>query len=115
MLGRLRADVAAGARRLGYVFQEYALFPHLTVRHNVAFGLERGFRNPRRDAAAPAVDRWLSTFELTPLGHRFPDQLSGSQWQRTALARALVAEPRALLIDEPFRVVGAGAAVSAPA
>lgn len=101
-------DVAAGARRLGYVFQEYALFPHLTVRQNVAFGLERGFRNPRRDAAAPAVDHWLSTFELTPLGHRFPDELSGGQRQRTALARALVAEPRALLLDEPFAALDSG-------
>jgi len=101
-------DVAAGARRLGYVFQEYALFPHLTVRQNVAFGLDKGLRNPRRDAAAPAVDRWLATLELASLGHRYPDELSGGQRQRTALARALVADPRALLLDEPFAALDSG-------
>lgn len=101
-------DLAAGARRLGYVFQEYALFPHLTVRQNVAFGLDKGLRNPRRDASSPAVDRWLATFELASLGHRYPDELSGGQRQRTALARALVAEPRALLLDEPFAALDSG-------
>jgi len=97
-----RVDVPARARGLGYLFQEYALFPHLTVRQNIAFGLDTGWRNPRRRVVSPAVEHWLETLELGPLGDRYPDELSGGQRQRTALARTLAAEPRALLLDEPF-------------
>jgi molybdate transport system ATP-binding protein len=95
-------DVPARDRGLGYLFQEYALFPHLTIRQNVAFGLGKGWRNARRRGADPAAERWLEALELGSLGDRFPDQLSGGQRQRAALARALAAKPRALLLDEPF-------------
>jgi molybdate transport system ATP-binding protein len=95
-------DAPARRRGCGYLFQEYALFPHLTVRQNVAFGLDSGWRNPRKDAGGAIVDRWLDALELRPLAGRFADQLSGGQRQRVALARALAGEPRALLLDEPF-------------
>ncbi|MDC8757884.1 ABC transporter ATP-binding protein [Janthinobacterium fluminis] len=106
--GRTLFDSAAGvnlapqARRVAYLFQDYALFPHLTVRQNIGFGLARGWFNPRRGERHDKVDYWLDSFGLRELAQQFPEELSGGQRQRTALARALVAEPAALLLDEPF-------------
>jgi molybdate transport system ATP-binding protein len=100
-------DVPAEKRALGYLFQEYALFPHLTVRQNVAFSMRKGWRNPPPDLADADVDRSLAALELADLADRYPDQLSGGQRQRTALARALHSAPRALLLDEPFAALDA--------
>ncbi|KWI35570.1 sulfate/molybdate ABC transporter ATP-binding protein [Burkholderia stagnalis] len=97
-----RIDVPTRARRVAYLFQDYALFPHLNVRQNIAFGLTPGLRNPRAKALPPEVAYWLRAFELDALAGHFPAQLSGGQKQRVALARALIAQPRILLLDEPF-------------
>jgi iron(III) transport system ATP-binding protein len=82
-------------RRVGMVFQDYALFPHLSVRRNVAFGLDRDGRDKR-------VDEALAMVGLDGLGDRMPAQLSGGQQQRVALARALAPGPDVVLLDEPF-------------
>jgi spermidine/putrescine transport system ATP-binding protein len=87
-------------RDVNTVFQSYALFPHLTVERNVAFGLER--RKVGRDEIRRRVGEILELVQLTGLGARRPAQLSGGQQQRVALARALVNHPRALLLDEPL-------------
>lgn len=90
------------ARKVGYLFQNYALFPHLTVAQNVAFGLGSGWRNPSRRKLPELAQRWVEALELDGLANRYPAQLSGGQQQRVALARALAPEPRLLLLDEPF-------------
>ena len=95
-------------RRLGYVFQDYALFPHLTVRQNIAFARTSGWTNPPRRVRDPLVERWIETFRLHSVAEHFPHQVSGGQRQRTALARALMNEPTALLLDEPFAALDKG-------
>ncbi|MGN6235732.1 sulfate/molybdate ABC transporter ATP-binding protein [Dyella sp.] len=95
-------DVPARERRIGYVFQDYALFPHLTVAQNVAFGLTAGLRQPSRRNVPETARRWLDAFELEGLANRYPSQISGGQQQRVVLARALAPQPELLLLDEPF-------------
>lgn len=91
-------SLAPEKRRIGMVFQDYALFPHLSVARNIAFGLDR-----RQHAAnARRVDELLATIGLTGQGDKFPHQLSGGQQQRVALARALAPRPELVLLDEPF-------------
>lgn len=85
-------------RRVGYVFQDLALFPHLTVEQNIAYGLA----DLSREEQKTRTDSVLSSFRIEPLRHRKPAQISGGERQRVALARALVTDPRALLLDEPL-------------
>ena len=99
---------SAQQRRLAYVFQDYALFPHLTVQQNIAFALRTGWVNPPRGAGDASVQRWIETFQLQPVAGHYPHQISGGQRQRTALARALVNGPCALLLDEPFAALDRG-------
>ena len=99
----------ARERKVGFVFQAYALFRHMTVARNIAFGLDVkpwSSRPSRREIKA-RVDALLARMQLEGLGDRYPNQLSGGQRQRVALARALAIEPRILLLDEPFGALDA--------
>jgi sulfate transport system ATP-binding protein len=100
---------SAASRRVGFVFQQYALFRHMTVEKNVAFGLEvrKGRDKPPRAEITRQVEELLRLVELGGLSKRYPSQLSGGQRQRVALARALAVSPRVLLLDEPFGALDA--------
>ena len=94
-----KINLSIQRRRVGFVFQDYALFPHLTAEQNVAFGIKN--KSSKREKARDL----LSLFHIEHLKNRIPSEMSGGEQQRTALARALASEPRIVLLDEPLSAV----------
>jgi sulfate transport system ATP-binding protein len=100
-------DIPVRERGVGFVFQHYALFPHMTVGENIAFGMKVSKIKRSPQAIAARVKELLDLVQLSGLKDRFPGQISGGQRQRVALARALAVDPRVLLLDEPFGALDA--------
>lgn len=95
-------NVPSRSRGIGYLFQDYALFPHLSVAENVGFAIKKSFRWRLSKQDRRRVEEFLDIFEISHLAESFPFDLSGGQKQRVALARALIRKPDILLLDEPF-------------
>jgi sulfate/thiosulfate transport system ATP-binding protein len=105
LTGEDATDRSVQDRGIGFVFQHYALFKHMTVRDNIGFGMS--IRKSTKPKIKHRVDELLELVQLAGLGDRYPSQLSGGQRQRVALARALAVEPKVLLLDEPFGALDA--------
>lgn len=105
LTGKDATQTSVQDRNIGFVFQHYALFKHLTVRQNIGFGLD--IRKTPKPKVKARVEELLNLVQLTGLGDRYPSQLSGGQRQRVALARALAVQPQVLLLDEPFGALDA--------
>lgn len=100
-------DIPVRDRGVGFVFQHYALFPHMTLAENIAFGMKVSKTRRSKEEIASRVRDLLFLVKLPGLGNRFPSQISGGQRQRVALARALAVDPKVLLLDEPFGALDA--------
>ncbi|HSF72406.1 MAG TPA: sulfate ABC transporter ATP-binding protein [Microcoleus sp.] len=105
LIGEDATHQSVQERNIGFVFQHYALFKHMTIRKNIAFAME--IRKVPKDSIRRRVDELLDLVQLKGLGDRYPSQLSGGQRQRVALARALAVQPKVLLLDEPFGALDA--------